>query len=185
MPIFDNWTVFFEQRLEEFLKKNPQLELQVLLDELTQQEGETSRLITDSRLEEKRLQEEILSIAKDIEKWHERVRLAESLGKLDLAEAAKQKEASLLTQGNQTWAKMTSAQQRQLQSQQLLKQIQIRKQELKVKLDKLKNSQSQGNSPNTTTNQPPKYKSYSGGYDSLDQEFDRLEIEEELRKMKG
>lgn len=189
MPIFDNWSRFFEQRLEEFLKNNPLLELQVIFDELSDQEKETANLIIDLEKEEKRRQDEILAIAKDIEKWHERVRLAESLGKQDLAKAAKERESALLNEGNQTWVKMTSAKERQAKTVELLAQIKTRKQEIKIKLDELNASgQKSDSTPPKSSSTPPK-QTYSkpsspGGYDSLEEQFNKLEMDDELERLK-
>jgi len=188
MAIFDNWSRFFEQRLEEFLKNNPLLELQVILDELTDQEQDTANLIIDLEKEEKRRQDEILSIAKEIEKWHERVRLAESLGKQDLAQAAKERESALLNEGNQTWVKMTSAKERQAKTRELLAQIKTRKQEIKTKLDQLNASKKSDPTPPKSASTPPNQtfssKPYSGGYDSLDEQFNQLEMDDEIERLK-
>jgi uncharacterized protein (TIGR04376 family) len=92
---------FLESRLEEFLRNNPHLELQALLEQLQEQEKDTLRLIIDSQNQQKSLQDEILGIAQDIQRWHERV------GK---AQAAGRKEHKRLKSESQSfYAKETSA----------------------------------------------------------------------------
>ena len=47
MGLFDDLSRFLETRLEEFLKNNPHLELEAILEQLRQQEQDTSRLIIE------------------------------------------------------------------------------------------------------------------------------------------
>ena len=83
MSIFHDFSRFLETRLEEFLKNNPHLELQALLEQLREQEEQALKLILEKEGEKKRLETEILSLAEDIQSWHKRVAKAQAAGRLD------------------------------------------------------------------------------------------------------
>lgn len=74
MGLFEDFSNFFETRLEEFLKDNPHLELQALEEQLREQEEDTLKLIAELNREEKKLQAEILEVAQDVQKWHKWVK---------------------------------------------------------------------------------------------------------------
>ena len=67
MGLFDDINQFLEERLDEFLRDNPHLELQALEEQLREQEQDTTKLIARLQLEEKSLQNQILAIANDIQ----------------------------------------------------------------------------------------------------------------------
>ena len=67
MGLFDEIEQFLEERLDEFLRNNPHLELQAIEDQLREQEQDTSKLIVKLQLEEKALQDRILETANDIQ----------------------------------------------------------------------------------------------------------------------
>ena len=92
MGLFDDLSRFLENRLEEFLRNNPHLELEALLDG-REQEEETLKLIAELRLQEKRSQDEILSTAQEIQRWHIRVQKAKNARREDLATAAAARKA--------------------------------------------------------------------------------------------
>ena len=73
MGLFDDINKFLESQLDEFLHKNPHLELQAILEQLQEQEQENKKLILQLQSEEKRLQKEILILAKDLQTWHVRI----------------------------------------------------------------------------------------------------------------
>ena len=133
MSIFDDFSRFLETRLEEFLKNNPHLELQALLEQLREQEEEALKLIVEKEGQKKHLEAEILSLAEDIQAWHKRVAKAKSAGRLDLAQRAQEREATLLRQGNQLWGQMEAAKQQLANGKTLLTQIRKRKEELQAK----------------------------------------------------
>lgn len=83
MGLFD----FLEQRLEEFLKENPHLELLALEEQINEQKRNTIKLINQLELTEKRLQDEILAVANEIQTWHSRIAKAQAAGRIDLAQA--------------------------------------------------------------------------------------------------
>ncbi|MFN7858752.1 MAG: TIGR04376 family protein, partial [Pseudanabaena sp.] len=66
MGLIDDISRFLETRLEEFIRNNPQIELQILEDKLRQQDEEITKLIVSSKQEEKQLQDRILEIAEEI-----------------------------------------------------------------------------------------------------------------------
>ena len=188
MSIFDDLNRFLETRLEEFLRSHPHLELQALEEQLREQQEDTRRLIADLQRQQKRLKDEILSIAKDIQRWHARIDKARAANRPDLAEAAQEKEASLLRLGNQRWGQMEGLKKRIAQSQDLLNQIQQRRQEVKAKAANTKSSQSQTPSKfgweKSGWNQRSNYSNSSSVADPLEEKFQRWETENELEQMK-
>lgn len=187
MGLFDDFNRFLEERLEEFLRNNPHLELQALEEQLREQEEDSLRLIADLKQQQKNLQDEILAIAQDIQRWHERVEKAQSHGRQDLAQAAQEREATLLRQGNQRWGQMEGVKQRIQQSQELIRQIQTRRQEVRTKAKEVEaaraSSQAQQKVETFGWNQNSSRQSYSGP-DPLDDQFRRWELQEELDQMK-
>ena len=187
MGLFDDFNRFLEDRLEEFLRNNPHLELQALEEQLREQEEDTLRLIGELNQQQKNLQDEILAIAQDIQRWHERVEKAQSHGRQDLAQAAQEREASLLRQGNQRWGQMEGVKQRITQSQELIRQIQTRRQEVRTKAKEVEaaraSNQAQSKAETFGWNQSSSRQSYSGP-DPLDDQFRRWELQEELDQMK-
>jgi len=143
MGLFDDINQFLEERLDEFLRDNPHLELQALEEQLREQEQDTIKLVAKLQLEEKSLQDQILAIANDIQTWHGRIGKAEKANRKDLAEAAREREAELLRQGNQIWGQMEGVKQRTTKAQELIEQIKQKRQELK------KSAQAQAQQANT------------------------------------
>lgn len=195
MGLFDDLNRFLEDRLEEFIRNNPHLELQAIEEQLREQEEDTLRLIADLQLQQKGLQDEILSIAQDIQRWHERIDKAKSAGRQDLAQGAQEREAALLRQGNQRWGQMEGVKQRITQAKELQRQIQTRRQEVRAKAQEVEamraSSQAQGRVPSQDArtsqtsgwNQSSSYRT-SSGTDALEEKFRRWEMEDELNDMK-
>lgn len=187
MGLFEDFNRFLESRLEEFLRNNPHLELQAIEEQLREQEEDTLRLIADLQRQQQRLQDEILSIARDIQRWHERVAKAKAHGRQDLAQAAQEREAVLLRQGNQRWGQMEGVKQRIAPAQELLSQIQRRRQEVRAKAREAEaaraSARAQSRSETFGWNQSPPRYSY-GSADPLEEKFQRWETEEELDQMK-
>ncbi|MCY7390603.1 MAG: TIGR04376 family protein [Leptolyngbyaceae cyanobacterium CAN_BIN12] len=187
MGLFDDFSQFLELRLEEFLRDNPHLELMVLEEKLRDQEEETLKLMTDLKLKEKALQDEILAIAQEIQLWHARIEKAKAKGRLDLAEPAEVREADLLRQGNQKWGQLEMLKERFQQTQELQKKIEQRRKEVQRKVteaqvNRTANQVEAGSSSNWS--KTPTYMNSSGGKDPLDQQFNRWEAEEELEQLK-
>ncbi len=178
MGLFDDLSRFLESRLDEFLKAHPELELQALDDQLNQQEADARRLLDQSRSEERRIQSRILTLAQEIKTWHLRVEKAAQANRPDLAERAKQREAALLNQGNQLWGQMQGTKERIQQMESLLVRVQKRRQEVKDKIQSLKAQQRATSQAETSWGKPV------DPYDELEQEFQKLEVDVELQKMR-
>lgn len=187
MGLFEDLSRFLENRLEEFLRNNPQLELEALLEQLREQEEDTLKLIAELQLQEKRAQEEILSTATEIQKWHIRIQKAKASGREDLAAKAEQVEASLLREGNQRWGQMQGIKERITQAKELVRKIQTRRQEVQAKAtqaqaERAKAAQAQQRiQSNGWWNQSS---SSTSGYEDLEEQFRRLEMNDELEQMK-
>ncbi|KAB8332655.1 TIGR04376 family protein [Scytonema tolypothrichoides VB-61278] len=186
MGLFDDFNRFLENRLEEFLRNNPHLELEALLEQLRGQEEDTLKLIADLQVQEKRSQEQILSTAQEIQRWHIRVEKAKSLNRQDLAAAAAQREAALLREGNQLWGQMQGVKERITQAKELLRKIQQRRQEVQAKAAEAQTARAK-----TKAQQPSETSGWWGatsgsfsGHDDLEEKFRRWETEEELEQMK-
>ena len=193
MSIFDNINQFVEQQLEDFLRKHPHLELSALEEQLKEQERDTKNLITEFQFKEKKLQQEIIAIADKIKTWHARVDMAEAAGRPDLAEAAKEREAALLRQGNQVWGKMEGVKKRIPQAEDLLKQIQQRLKVVKAKYAEVKTASTNNDKYSDRytkgwhqgVNDSYSYSNYNSDLDPLEAKFQELEVDEELQKIKN
>lgn len=190
MGLFEDFSTFLETRLEEFLRNNPHLELQALEEQLREQEEETVRLLADLRLREKRLQDEILATAQEVQRWHIRIEKAKQAQRFDLVKPAEEREAALLRQGNQLWGQMEVVKQRIGQTLELQRQIQRRRQEVRNKVLEAQqaarvNSQAQAEQQWQTTGWNRGYNiGYSKPTDPLEQTFRQWETDEELEELK-
>ncbi|MBW4493362.1 MAG: TIGR04376 family protein [Oscillatoria princeps RMCB-10] len=187
MGLFEDFNRFLETRLEEFLRSNPHLELQALEEQLRQQEEDTLRLLADLQRQEKGLQDQILSTAQDIQRWHLRAEKAKAAGRQDLARAAQEREAALLRQGNQFWGQMQGVKARFEKTKELYKQIQTRRKEVRAKAAEVAaakaSSKKADNSWETAGWNKSSYGNI-GGADSLEETFKRWEADEELEQLK-
>ena len=184
MGLFDDFNRFLESRLEEFLRNNPHLELEALLEQLREQEEDTLRLIADLQLQEKRSQDEILATAQEIQRWHIRVEKAKTAGRQDLVQPAQAREAALLREGNQHWGQMQGIKERITQAKELLRRIQQRRQEVQAKA-----VAAQANRSNYQTSQQFETSGWnqnhsSKGADDLEATFQRWETQDELEQLK-
>jgi uncharacterized protein (TIGR04376 family) len=187
VSLFDDLSRFLESRLEEFLRNNPHLELEALLEQLREQEEDTLKLIAELQLQEKRSQDEILSTAQEIQKWHIRIQKAQAADRQDLVTPAQAREAALLREGNQMWGHMQGLKERISQSQELLRKIQQRRQEVQTKAAEAQTARTQTQTQqrletqgwNTTTNSHSNSNS-----DDLENTFRRWEIQDDLEKLK-
>ncbi|NET00297.1 MAG: TIGR04376 family protein [Sphaerospermopsis sp. SIO1G1] len=186
MGLFDDFSRFLEDRLEEFLRKNPHLELEMLLEQLREQEEDTLKLIADLRVQEKRSQDDILTTAQEIQRWHIRIQKAKAANRDDLVKPAQAREDALLREGNQKWGQMQGLKERLSQSQDLLTKIQKRRQEVQAKATAAQQAKAKSQTKQrleTDTGQN-KSSSYYGKFDELEEQFRRLETQEELEQMK-
>ncbi|MDZ8086374.1 MAG: TIGR04376 family protein [Nostoc sp. DedQUE12b] len=186
MGLFDDLSRFLENRLEEFLRNNPHLELEALLEQLREQEEDTLKLIADLKLQEKRSQEEILSTAQEIQRWHIRIQKAKNANREDLAAAAGEREAALLREGNQRWGHMQGLKERINQSQELLKKIQQRRQEVQAKAAEAQTARAKAQTQQRfeTSGWSNQTSNFSSGFDDLEEKFRSWETQDELEQMK-
>jgi uncharacterized protein (TIGR04376 family) len=185
MGLFDDINQFLEERLDEFLQNNPHLELQALEEQLREQEQDTAKLISQLQLEEKSLQDQILAIANDVQTWHGRIGKAEKAKRQDLADAAREREAELLRQGNQIWGQMEGVKQRTTQAKELLLQVKRKRQEIKQSAQAQATSTTNFSSSDTIgwdrgANSPQ----YRRSADPLEAEFQKWEVDEELEQIR-
>lgn len=187
VSLIDDLIRFLEMRLEEFLQAHPELELQALDEQLRQQEGDTTRLIAECRTEQQRVQNSILATAQEIKVWHARVEKATLANRPDLAQGARQREADLLSQGNQLWGQMKGAKARLQQMELLQQQVQKRRQEVR---DRIKVANAQARQAQANRNGPSEPPGWSGwsqpssDWDELDTQFRTLETELELEELR-
>ncbi len=185
MGLFDDLSRFLESRLEEFLRNNPHLELQALLEQLREQEEDTMKLIADLQLQEKRSQDEILSTAQEIQRWHNRIEKAKAANRQDLVTPAQAREATLLREGNQRWGQMQGLKERLEQAKALLVKIQQRRQEVQAKAAEAQTArtkeqaQQRLETPGWNQRIPA-----TGKADDLEDKFQRWETQDELEKLK-
>ncbi|WP_024545595.1 TIGR04376 family protein [Picosynechococcus sp. NKBG15041c] len=188
MGFFNEVGQFFETRLEEFLKAHPQLELQAIAEQLQEQEREASRLTQELQRQLIQVEQQITQVAQDIQHWHKRVQQAEAGGRTDLARAAQAREAALLRQGNQLWGKMQGTKKRLEQAQALLVQLQQKRQEVKQKMDELQASQkvedAYSSSWESFTGTTGDRQTYNSATDPLEAQFQKWEMDEQIRQMK-
>ncbi|MDX1976818.1 MAG: TIGR04376 family protein [Pseudanabaenaceae cyanobacterium bins.68] len=181
MGILEDISRFLETRLEEFVRANPQIELQILEEQLRSQEIEITRLLTELTHQEQKLQAQILAIGEDIKLWHGRVTKAAAANRADLLAAAQEREAALLRQGNQVWAQMKLIKDKVKQAKELQAQIQERLQEIKIEITKKQsttNPSSWSSASWQNLTPPPQ------GNDPLEQQFRDWEMDEELENLK-
>ena len=187
MGLFDDFSQFLENRLEEFLQNNPHLELQALEEQLHQQEEDTLRLIIQLQRQEKKLEQDILSTAQEVKRWHNRIEKAQTANRLDLVQAAQEREASFLRQGNQQWGQMQGCKKRIEQAKGLYHQIKQRCKEVRAKAVQAETTHyTDKNERRWETdgwNQNISY-DFDNLFDQLEEQFKSLETEEELKKMK-
>ena len=186
MSVFEDVSRFLEKQLEDFLQAHPHLELQVLADNLQEQDVKTTQLLAELEAEEKRQQDAILATAEEIKRWHERITKAEQAGRQDLANAAKEREATLLSQGNQQWGQMEVTKARLQQTQVLLDKIHVRQQEVKEKIQQAPPSP-KPNASNSSRPNPANgwYQKVSpNDPDPLEETFKNWERDAELEELK-
>lgn len=193
MGLFEDLSKFLETRLEEFLRSHPHLELQALDEQLREQEEDTLRLIGTLQLEEKQLESKILDTAQEVKRWHIRIDKAQASNRADLLRAAQEREAELLRQGNQLWGQMSGVKERLQKSQELQRQIQERRQEVRAKAAQMNVEReraaqaSQSAPPNTWETQAwnrNASSSFGSSGDPLEEAFQRWETDEELERLK-
>jgi uncharacterized protein (TIGR04376 family) len=178
MGLIEDISRFLETRLEEFLRAHPEIELQLLAEELRQQEEETRQLLQESLAQRQALQRSILQLAEEIKTWHFRIEKAERANRPDLAEGARRREAELLEQGSRLFNQGKALEERIRQLEALLPQIAQRRQEVRTMLQEVKAAQAQKASEPDRKFNP--WSSLLG--DELEEEFRQLEMQLEVEK---
>jgi uncharacterized protein (TIGR04376 family) len=186
MTLLEDMKRFLESQIDDFLSKNPHLELQVIEDQLAQQETDTLQLIGELRVQEKQVEQEILNTAQDIKNWYDRVQKATAANRTDLATAAQERVNALLPQGNQLWGKMQGLKERKAKAQELLQTIKSRRTEVKAKSAAAQAVRTQATTAtsNSSWGSVNSYTSDSNFADPLDAQFRRWEADEELEHLK-
>ncbi|MBL1210641.1 TIGR04376 family protein, partial [Geminocystis sp. GBBB08] len=138
MGIFEDFTFFLESRLEDFLQNNPQLNLTIIAQELNTQKQDTIKSITRLELEQKKVENDILSLGKEIQIWFDRMNKAEKLRRLDLAKEAENRKNLLLNQGNLLWQEMEKTKEKIIKNKELLISLETKEQEVNLKIAQLK-----------------------------------------------
>lgn len=178
MNFFEDFTKFLESRLDEFLQSNPHLNLSIIVQELKQEKNDTIKLIFQRESELKKIENNILTIGKDIQIWHSRIEKAQQAGRLDLAQEAENRQNSLLTQGALLWRQMEEIKHKIALNKELLSSIETKEKEVNLKIDQLKASQNY-----TNTYQPPSW-NQTNYNDDLESKFQQWEIDQQLQEMK-
>ncbi len=186
MALLEDMKRFLESQIDDFLSKNPHLELQVIEQQLAEQESDTFQLIVDLQTQEKKVEQEILSTAQEIKSWFDRVQKATTAGRADLASAAQERVNALLPQGNQLWGKMKGLKERKAKATELLQTIKSRRLEVKAKSAAAQVAQAQAstNSSNSSWGSVNNYTQDSNFTDPLDARFRQWEADEELEALK-
>ena len=192
MGVFDDVSRFFEDRLDEFLKNNPHLEIQALIEQLREQEADTNQLLAGLERKQQRQEAEILSLAQEVKAWHERIAKAQAAGRVDLAQAAQEREAALLHQGNQVWGQMEATRNRLQQAQALRAEIQERLKVAHQRAQQVQREQQQAktvrqneSSPDTKGWQSASRSRINRNQsDPLEETFRQWELDEELAGLK-
>ena len=185
MGLFDDFSRFLEERLDEYMRSNPHLELMVLEEKLREQEEETLNLMIDLKRQEKQLQDEILGLAREVQLWHARIEKAKAAGRQDLAEPAEAHEATLLRQGNQKWGQMEMLKERIQQTQDLQKKIEARRKEVQAKVAEVQSGRTTSSPASTSqASNWSQIPSSNPNLDNLEKQFRRWEAEEDLEQLK-
>jgi uncharacterized protein (TIGR04376 family) len=182
MGLFDDFGQFLETQLDDYLKKNPHLELYILEDKLREQEQETLTLVADLKRQEAQLQDEILAVAREIQLWHVRIDKAKAAGRQDLAQPAEAHEANLLRQGNQRWGQMEVLKERIRQAQELQLQIQARRKEVSQQVNQANRGRTPPQAASWTQTQIPQ--TSASQINDLNKQFQKWEAQEELDELK-
>jgi uncharacterized protein (TIGR04376 family) len=186
MGLFEDLSRFLETRLDEFLKANPHLELLGLEDQLRGQEQDAIRLLGDLKRREKQLEDSILATAQEIQRWHSRIQQAQAANRPDLAQAAQEREAALLRQGNQYWGQMQGVKDQMAATRDLQKRIHDRRRELKAKIaqTQAERASQRKTSWDTGWDKTPFDVFNQSPTDPLEETFQRWETDRELEDLK-
>lgn len=184
MSIFEDFSRFLETRLDEFLKAHPHLEMMALEEQLRGQEEDAISTLATLKRREAELETAVLDTAKDIKRWHERIAKAEAAKRWDLVKPAKEREATLLRQGNHLWGQMKSVKSRLTETLTLQQRIHTKRQELKAKIAAAAQATAQTSPVDSSTTGWHRSPFQSKPLDPLEESFQRWETEAELEELK-
>ncbi|MGQ9866685.1 MAG: TIGR04376 family protein [Pseudanabaenaceae cyanobacterium] len=186
MGLFDEIGRFLETQLEDYIRANPQLELWALEDRLRAQEAEVGQLIGELQAREQKFQSQILTLAEEVKVWHRRVQATQAAGRADLAAAAREREASLLKEGNIVWAQMDLVKKHLAQALEMQGQVKQRRQEVLAKIA-AQGKQSGPASPFAAFGRgdgPGQGTAPAEPADDLERRFQQWEMDEEVARLK-
>ncbi|MDR7920649.1 hypothetical protein RHK62_00365 [Thermosynechococcus sp. HY213] len=175
MSFFRDLNAFLEQKLEDFIRANPQLELNLLLLELEDQERETQERLLRLQQEVNTCEQQILGLVSEIRRWRDRTHTAMAAQRPDLAELARQREAELRQRGEQLWTQRLDALNQIPVTQQLLQKIRDRRREV---MNRVPSASAPPPPP------PPPPRMSSDLNDPIEAEFRRLELQTALEELK-
>jgi uncharacterized protein (TIGR04376 family) len=192
MSLFNDVSQFLENRIDEFLKNNPHLELQALEEKLREQERETAKLLTDLQARQDQVEREIMTTAQEVKRWDDRIQKAKAANRQDLLEPAMAHMAGLIRQGNQLWGHMEVLKDRYQQTQTLLQKIKQQRQEAQVRVTQAKADRAAAQAAQYNAAVQSQWGStWATGssaaqkpMDPLEKEFAKWEADEELNQMK-
>lgn len=173
MGVWEDFSQFLESRLEEFLDSNPRLKLLVLLENVRQQEEEAQQQLQKLQADINRIQEEIVGVARDMQKWQGRIDQAKAGNRDDLAQAAKARTDELLRRGNEVWGQMSVLKEQQQQQAGLLARIAEKRHELETHMAAQQKEES-----TYSKARPSRFD------DDLEKRFQDWELEQELDRLK-
>ncbi len=182
MGIFEDFTIFLESRIDEFLQSNPHLNLTIIAQELNAEKQDTLKLISRLESELKTIENNILNLGKEIQLWFDCIEKAKKAGRLDLASEAESRQSFLLNKGNLFWQEMEKTRQNIIKNKELLISLEAKQQEVNLKIAQLK-AKEQNNYSRPTDNN--KYSYDGSSTDDLEAKFHQWEIEQELQDMKN
>lgn len=174
MTFFKDLHSFLEQRLEDVIRANPQLELNLLLMELDDQERQTQDLYLKLQQEVHECEQQILNLVSDIRRWRDRIQTATAAHRPDLVKVAQQREAQLRQRGQELWTQRLNALNQLPATEQLLAKIRDRRQELQRRVPRA----------STPPPSPPPFTGSNSPSDPLEAEFHRLELQTALEELK-
>lgn len=178
MGIFDDFLNFLESSIDEFLQKNPELNLSLLAQEIKQEKRDTLQLISQLEAQEKQVESQILATAEDIKKWADREEKARNLQRYDLAQEAAQVKNQLLEKGSYLWQEMTKLRDRIAENKRKLISLEDKEREVNLKLEELRREKAR----ESEGFYERKFEDKS--YYEIEQKFRNWEIEMELEEMK-
>lgn len=174
MTFLADLAAFLEQRLDDFIRANPGLELNLILLDLQEQERDTLKLLHTLEQRSQTSEKEILTLVEDIRRWRDRIKKAEAAGRSDLVKLAQEKERKLRQQGQNLWNQRSQAQSQLEPTRLLLAKIRDRRKELETRIP-----QHQATPPPPKATEPP-----PRSQDPLEAQFRDWELEAALKELK-